>query len=72
MTPEQQEEFRWAYSISRVDIPNAAPIQFFDRVSTAKEYLNLLQDTYPGIPFGIFARGDQLYLGYPEIHENIH
>ena len=72
MTPEQQEEFRWAYSINRTDMVGAPPIQFFDRVASAKSALLVLQNAYPEISFGIFVRGDQLYLGHPEVHELIH
>jgi hypothetical protein len=72
MTPEEQETFEWAYSICRTDQRDALPVQFFQRVAHAKSYLLELEKVYPDIPFGIFARGDRLYLGHPEIHENIH
>ena len=67
-----EEEFRWAYSIARTDILNAPPIEYFERVVYAKEALKDLQARYPDIPFGIFARGDQLFQGIPEIHEFLH
>lgn len=72
MTLDQAEEFRWAYSVARVDIPNAPPIQLFDRIDKAKLFLAHVGEAYPEIPFGVFARGDQLYMGHPEFHETTH
>lgn len=73
MTPEEIEAFEWSYCISRCDVIDAPPIQFFSRVIHAKEVLKQLQTEYPDIPFGIFARGDRLYIPMaPEIHEFLH
>jgi hypothetical protein len=72
MTVEKEEEFRWAYSICRIDLKDSPPLQYFDRMATAKAAMAILEDLYPDIPLGVFVRGDQLYMGHPEIHENVH
>jgi len=72
MTPEEQDAFEWSYSLCRIDVAGAPPIQFFQRVAHAKVAMQLLHEAYPDIPLGIFVRGDQLYLGHPEIHESVH
>lgn len=72
MTNQEEEEFRWAYSLVRTDIPEAQPLQFFDRVATARAAAKELAKQYPELTFGVFARGDQLYMGDPAIHENVH
>ena len=66
------EDFRWAYSIARTDVPGAPIIQYFDRICYAKEAIELLRAAYPEIPFQIFVQGDQQYLGDPANHENVH
>lgn len=66
------EEFRWAYSVARTDLPGAPILQYFDRLCYAKSALALLETAYPDIPFQIFVQGDQQYLGDPANHENVH
>jgi len=66
------EEFRWAYSVARIDLPGAPILQYFDRLCYAKTALVLLEAAYPEIPFQIFVQGDQQYLGDPANHENVH
>jgi hypothetical protein len=66
-----EDAFRWAYAIMREDGPELIPLQYFDRVQTAKEELEKLREAYPEIPFGIYIQGDQLYVPQSS-HENVH
>jgi hypothetical protein len=72
MTEQQAEEFAWSYSLVRTDIPNAPPLQLFTRLHEARRAAHQLMEAYPEITFGIFHRGDQLFLGDPAIHEFLH
>lgn len=65
------DTFRWAYAIMRGDEPDAIPLQYFDRIQTAKEELKKLQEAYPDIPFSIYVQGDQLYVPQ-SADENVH
>lgn len=69
MTPE---ELQWTYCITRMDDPNTTPLQFFDRLHTAKAALLQLEESYPGVPLAIFVRGDQIYYGAPTAEEIVH
>jgi len=69
------EDFRWAFSISRIDVEGAPILQYFDRLNGphgAKQALELLKTAYPEIPFQIFFCGDYLFAGDPANYQTVH
>lgn len=65
------DEFMWAYGISRSDNPAAEPIAYFYRLKHAKDELKILEERYPEIPFEIVVPGTQLYV-QKGAHEEVH
>ena len=72
MTEQEQEQFVWAYQLVRIDIPDAPPIQYFTRLADARRVAAEMRAAYPEIPLQVFHRGDQLWMGDPAIHEQLH
>jgi hypothetical protein len=72
MTEQEAEDFQWTYCIAPVGEPNAKPLDKFMRLADATEALPELSAQYPSIELSIFVKGDQVYYGAPQIHNQTH